>query len=149
MPDPGLAGRFEDGVHRLDVRIYYEDTDFSGTVYHANYLRFCERGRSDFLRLCGVHHHALMDLDGSGFVVRRMVCDFLRSARIDDVVTVETRLLAAKGARLDLHQRVLRGSEALFRADVTAALAAHGRPRRFPDAMAATLSRLVGEKPTS
>lgn len=148
MPDATLSGRIEDGVHRLDIRIYYEDTDFSGAVYHANYLKFCERGRSDFLRLIGVHHHELAANDGGGFVVRRMLCDFLKPARIDDMVTVETLLISAAGARLMLWQRVLRGGEILFEAEVTAALVANGRPRRLPAPMAATLSRLARQKPT-
>ena len=75
------------------MRVYYEDTDFSGAVYHANYLKFCERGRSDCLRLLGIHHHEMHGTERRrmGFVVRRMDCDFLRPARIDDVLEVETR----------------------------------------------------------
>lgn len=143
-----LAGRVEDGVHRLAIRVYYEDTDFSGAVYHANYLKFCERGRSDFLRLRGIHHHELNAKGRSGFVVRRMACDFLRPAGIDDILTVETRVVGVGGARLELRQRIWRGGELLFMAEVTAALAAGGRPRRLPPEIAATLSRLARQSPT-
>jgi acyl-CoA thioester hydrolase len=136
---PQIAGRIEGTTHLLPVRVYYEDTDFSGFVYHANYLKFCERGRSDYLRLLGIHHHVL-HWGGSGgalgFVVRRMVCEFLKPARIDDLLTVETRIQGFTGARLDLDQRVRLEDALLFTAQVTAALVDRaGRPRRFPAAM--------------
>jgi acyl-CoA thioester hydrolase len=133
---PDIAGRIEGGVHRLPVRIYYEDTDFSGAVYHASYLKFCERGRSDCLRLLGVHHHELQQVaDGNrlGFVVRRLECEYLKPARIDDLLTVVTRFVDMAGARLDLGQSVERGQDTLFRAAVTVALVdGSGRPRRLP-----------------
>lgn len=138
-----LAGRVEEGRHVLPVRVYYEDTDFSGAVYHANYLKFCERGRSDCLRLIGIHHHEMHwhETEGRmGFVVRRMVCDFLKPARIDDLLEVETRFREMGGARLELDQKVSRGDETLFSAQVTVVLVdAAGRPKRFPKAMAQTL----------
>jgi len=144
-----IAGRIEAGVHVLPVRVYYEDTDFSGFVYHANYLKFCERGRSDFLRLIGIHHHELhwAGSGGSmGFVVRHMVCDFARPARIDDLVEVETRLVALSGARLEIDQRVMRQGELLFSGKVTAALVdAAGRPKRFPPEMAKAIRPLLVE----
>lgn len=134
--------------HVTEVRVYYEDTDFSGAVYHANYLKFCERARSDFLRLLGVHHHELA-ADGSGFVVRRMLCDFLRPARIDDLLTVETRLREASGARMSLAQSIRRGVETLFTAEVMVAIVdGSGRPRRLPRILAAALSRIAPERPT-
>lgn len=138
-----LAGRIERGLHMLPVRVYYEDTDFSGAVYHANYLKFCERGRSDCLRLLGIHHHEMHwhETQGRmGFVVRRMVCEFLKPARIDDLLEVETRFREMAGARMELDQKVHRGEELLFAAEVTVALVdASGRPRRFPKAMAEAL----------
>jgi acyl-CoA thioester hydrolase len=142
---PDLAGRIEGKAHVLPVRVYYEDTDFSGLVYHANYLKFCERGRSDCLRLLGVQHHELLQGDFAlGFVVRRIVCDFLAPARIDEVLEVESRFVRLTGARREIDQTVKRDREALFRAAVTAALVdASGRPQRFPDAMIASLSRLA------
>ncbi len=144
---PDIAGKIEDGVHRLPVRVYYEDTDFSGAVYHANYLKFCERGRSDCLRLLGVHHHELHwhETEGRmGFVVRRMVCDFLRPARIDDLLVVESRFLALRGARMEIAQRVVRGDEVLFTAEVMAALVdGNGRPKRMPAAIVEAVGRYL------
>jgi acyl-CoA thioester hydrolase len=138
-----LAGRLERGLHRLPVRVYYEDTDLSGAVYHANYLKFCERGRSDCLRLLGIHHRELHwhESEGRmGFVVRRMVCDFLKPARIDDLLVVETRFREMAGARMELMQNVLHQGDVLFAAEVTVALVdASGRPKRFPAAMVAAL----------
>jgi acyl-CoA thioester hydrolase len=134
-----LAGRLEPQRHVLPVRVYYEDTDFSGAVYHANYLKFCERGRSDCLRLLGIHHHEMHwhETGGRmGFVVRRMVCDFLKPARIDDLLEVETRFREMGGARMELDQKVGRAGEILFTAAVTVVLVdAAGRPKRFPPAM--------------
>jgi acyl-CoA thioester hydrolase len=142
---PDLAGRIENGTHILPVRVYYEDTDFSGLVYHANYLKFCERGRSDCLRLLGVHHHELQALSLS-FVVRRMVCDFLGPARIDDILEIGSRFGGVSGPRLEIAQEVTRDGEILFRAAVTAALVdAGGKPRRLPETVVAALSRLAPE----
>ena len=136
---PLIAGRREGDAHALPVRVYYEDTDAGGVVYHANYLRYCERGRTDFLRLLGIHQHKLED---AGFVVRRMTCDFLKPARLDDLLEVETRLLDGGGARLELEQRIRRDGDLLFSAAVTVALIdRRGRPRRFPPDMAALKSR--------
>ena len=143
---PDLSGRIDGDVHVLAVRVYYEDTDFSGLVYHANYLKFCERGRSDCLRLLGVHHHELQNRVGGGlaFVVRHMACDFVNPARIDEVLEVETRFAALTGARMEIAQMVTRHGETLFQAAVTAVLVdAQGRPRRVPEPVAEALSRLA------
>lgn len=130
-PWPDLAGhivRGADGcdIHMLPVRVYFEDTDFSGLVYHASYVRWIERGRSDFLRLIGVHHAALaagsVDRPPAALAVRRLTLDYLQSARIDDVLIVETRLKTITAATCVLDQRVRRGSVDLMRADVTAVL---------------------------
>ena len=144
---PDIAGRIEGKAHVLPVRVYYEDTDFSGLVYHANYLKFCERGRSDCLRLLGVHHHELQQGGITlSFVVRRMVCDFLAPARIDEILEVESRFVRLSGARMEIAQSVTRDGESLFQAAVTAALVdAQGRPKRFPEAMIEALSRLAPE----
>lgn len=140
---PDLAGKIIDNMHVLAVRVYYEDTDFSGFVYHANYLKFCERARSDCLRLLGVEHHALEADSQSGFVVRHMTCDFLKPAKIDQVLEVQTRFISAKGARMFLDQSVWRGSEQLFQASVSAALIdEQARPRRFTPEMAEAFSAL-------
>jgi acyl-CoA thioester hydrolase len=143
---PDLSGRIDGNVHVLPVRVYYEDTDFSGLVYHANYLKFCERGRSDCLRLLGVRHHELQSRHDGGlaFVVRHMACDFVKPARIDEVLEVESRFVALTGARMEIAQVVTRHGETVFRAAVTAVLVdAQGRPRRFPEAVATALSRLA------
>ncbi|MBI2718203.1 MAG: tol-pal system-associated acyl-CoA thioesterase [Rhizobiales bacterium] len=143
MPEawPDIAGRKVGQAHVLPIRVYYEDTDFGGVVYHANFLKFCERGRSDCLRLLGIHHHRLA---GFNFVVRRMVCDFLKPARIDELLTVETRFGECAGARIELSQEVQRDSEALFRAAVTVALVdTTGRPCRLPAEIAAALDSLA------
>ncbi|CEJ14354.1 tol-pal system-associated acyl-CoA thioesterase [Phreatobacter sp. AB_2022a] len=141
IKSPALAGHIEDEIHHLSVRVYYEDTDFSGVVYHASYLRFMERGRTDFLRLLGVAQGDLFDRAkdeagaGFAFVVRSMAIEFLRPARIDDILTIETRTLEVKGATLNLAQRVLRGEEVLVEASVRVAFVAGGRPMRIPDAL--------------
>ena len=114
----------------------------SGIVYHANYLKFCERGRSDMLRLAGVHH---TDLAGQGvhFVVRRMECDFRASARIDDVVRVETSLRQSSGAKLILAQAVKLADRVLFEAQVTLAVVnGAGRPQRIPPEMMRAMSQV-------
>lgn len=135
-PKVGLAGEIVDGGHRLTARVYYADTDFSGFVYHARYLEFLERGRSDFLRLAGVHHTQLADGQlGSRivWVVRRMEIDFHTPARMDDIVTVETRTASISGARIVMNQRLLRGDTVLVSARVEAAIVGEtGRPVRFP-----------------
>jgi acyl-CoA thioester hydrolase len=144
VKDTAIAGRIVDGRHVLPVRVYYEDTDFSGIVYHANYLKFCERGRSDMLRVIGIAHREL-NRTGLAFAVRRMNCDFLKPAVIDDLLDVVTRPTEIGGARLMLGQSVLRGDEVLFTAEVTLALIdATGRPRRLPEALAVSLGALIG-----
>jgi acyl-CoA thioester hydrolase len=136
---PDLAGRIENGMHVLAVRVYYEDTDFSGFVYHANYLKFCERARSDCLRLVGVHHRELQGT--TGFVVRRLTCDFLKPAQIDDVLEVESRFEDASGARLDIDQRIMKEGKVIFQAKVRVALVdGQGRPKRLPRELAKALA---------
>lgn len=106
---PHLAGHItESGEHVLPVRVYYEDTDAGGVVYHARYLHFCERARSDWLRLLGIHHGTLTADDGRAlyFVVRRMNCDFLRPARLNDVLEIRSRFLRASRVRLEAWQEV-------------------------------------------
>lgn len=147
---PDLAGRIEGQVHKLPIRVYYEDTDFSGIVYHANYLRFAERGRSDFLRLIGVHHTDLFEGgDPLAFAIHRMEIDFLKPARIDESLEVHTRYVRASGARLEAEQEIFRLSaggalEEIWRAHVFAAvLDGTGRPRRLPATVRAALAPLV------
>ncbi|MFC5586284.1 tol-pal system-associated acyl-CoA thioesterase [Nitratireductor kimnyeongensis] len=132
----GLSGELTDFGHRLVARVYFADTDFTGVVYHARYLEFLERGRSDFLRLAGVHHTELADGKHGevlSWVVRRMEIDFRQPARVDDIVTVETRTETISGARIQMAQRLLRGEDVLVEAKVEAAIiGSSGRPRRFP-----------------
>ncbi|HVY20981.1 MAG TPA: YbgC/FadM family acyl-CoA thioesterase [Bauldia sp.] len=142
-----IAGKIEGGVHRLPVRIYFEDTDFSGVVYHGSYVRFLERGRTDFLRVLGVGHDAL-DKGAHGeplaFTVRRMSLEFLKPARIDDVVVVETKPGEITGARGILSQRILRGDDVLVTAEVTVAMInGEGRARRWPDSVRELLAGSV------
>ncbi|WP_320109573.1 tol-pal system-associated acyl-CoA thioesterase [Bosea sp. NBC_00550] len=121
-------------THRIDIRVYYEDTDFSGVVYHASYLRFMERGRTELIRALGIEQRELFDGETAlGFAVRKMTIDFLRPAVMDDLLTVETRSVEARGATMDLEQRVLRGEEVLIAAAVKVACVGAGRARRIPD----------------
>ena len=131
-----LSGELTPFGHRLRARVYFADTDFSGVVYHARYLEFFERGRSDFLRLAGVHHTELMDGKHGEkivWVVKRMEIDFRASARIDDILTIDTRTLDISGARIVMGQTISRGDALLVEARVEAAIIGEtGRPRRFP-----------------
>jgi acyl-CoA thioester hydrolase len=134
--EAGLAGELTPSGHRLMARVYFADTDFSGVVYHARYLEFFERGRSDFLRLAGVHHNELADGKHGEklvWVVKRMELDFRRAARIDDILTIETRTEKVSGARIFMAQEIRRDDTLLVTAKVEAAVIdASGRPRRFP-----------------
>ena len=131
-----LSGELTATGHRGFARVYYADTDFSGLVYHARYLEFLERGRSDFLRLSGVHHTELAEGKHGEklvWVVRRMEIDFVSPARIDDILVVETRADQISGARIFMAQSLKRGEATLVNALVEAAIIdANGRPRRFP-----------------
>ena len=129
-----LDGAVEDGVHRFTARIYYADTDFSGAVYHARYLELLERGRSDYLRCLGVRHTELAGRETPLYwVVRHMDIDFLAPARIDDIVTVETRLAELHKARIIMAQTIRSDGRALMEAQVMAALiSGQGRPQRMP-----------------
>ena len=140
-PFPHLSGRLEGGTHVLPVRVYYEDTDFSGVVYHASYLRFLERGRTDFLRLAGVDQSALhAGGEGMNFAVRRLSIDYLKPARMDDVLVVETRAAELRGASLLILQRITRAGDPIVTAEVRVAALSGGRPARIPDALRAKLS---------
>lgn len=121
----------------LPIRVYYEDTDFSGVVYHARYLHFFERGRTEAIRACGVTHTELLSRpEPLAFAVRKMTTEWLAPARIDDVLEVATRFLDVKGARMLLDQQIRRGEALIARADVEAVcMTLAGRPRRLPAAM--------------
>jgi acyl-CoA thioester hydrolase len=133
----GLDGEIRGGRHVMTVRVYYEDTDFTGVVYHASYLRFMERGRSNYMRLLGADHRALFEqteqeAPGFAFVVRTMNIDFLKPARMDDVLDVITEPEEVKGASILLLQRVARGEDVLVEAHVRVAFVAGGRARPIP-----------------
>jgi acyl-CoA thioester hydrolase len=124
--------------HLFPIRIYYEDTDFSGLVYHASHLRFMERARTEMLRELGLQQRALLAGEaGAGFffVVRAVEMDFRRPAQMDDLLTVETRLVALGGASLTFAQRILRGDDVLVIAKVTIAAVENGRACRLPPAV--------------
>jgi acyl-CoA thioester hydrolase len=132
--DAPNAGRFEGRFHILPVRIYYEDTDFTGLVYHANYLRYCERGRSDFLRLAGVHHSVLLNAEEPlGFAVNKLTLEFIKPARIDDALIVRSSFETIRGPRMFIAQQIERGGEILVKAEVqVCCISLTGRPRRPP-----------------
>ena len=120
-------------MHRFKLRVYYEDTDLAGIVYYANYLKFIERGRSEWVRSLGVDQVRLRQEAGIVFAVRRVEADYLRPAVFDDVLSVETRLIALGGSRIELEQNVLRGDICLFAAKVTlVCLSGTGRAVRMP-----------------
>ncbi|MFN8831297.1 MAG: YbgC/FadM family acyl-CoA thioesterase [Labrys sp. (in: a-proteobacteria)] len=144
---PDLAGRLKGDRHVLPVRVYYEDTDFSGVAYHGAYVRFLERGRSDFLRLLGVHQGVLHGSDSVAFAVRSMTLDFPRAARIDDVLEVTTRVEEVGGATVTLAQRIDRAGEAIVMASVRVALVGGGRPRRLPMALRQAFLSLQAASP--
>ena len=135
-----LCGELTEGGHILSQRIYYEDTDFSGLVYHARYLHFLERGRTDYLRCLGVQQGGMVEeADGEGvaFVVRHMNIDFRSPARMDDIITIETQPHRVGGAKLILDQSISCGDRRLIEARVTiAVINRHGRPRRLPGDLA-------------
>ncbi|MDP2732388.1 MAG: tol-pal system-associated acyl-CoA thioesterase [Hoeflea sp.] len=144
--DASLSGHLSEGGHLLTQRVYYEDTDFSGFVYHARYLHFFERGRTDYIRLLGVSQgalHAKTDpADAVAFVVRRMEIDFRSPARMDDVLTIATRPTDVRGARMQLEQTISRDDEVLATALVTVAVInGLGRARRLPEAL---MQRFLG-----
>ena len=134
---PLLDGEIHSGRHIMSIRVYYEDTDFSGIVYHANYLRFMERGRTNHLRLLGAGHRSLFEeaqqeAPGFAFVVRAMTIDFLKPARMDDLLDIVTAPEEVKGASVTLKQQCRRGGEVLCEASVRVAFISQGRARPIP-----------------
>ncbi|MEO1109264.1 MAG: tol-pal system-associated acyl-CoA thioesterase [Pseudomonadota bacterium] len=118
--------------HTYPVRVYYEDTDMGGVVYHANYLRYIERARSDWVRKLGNDQNAMRE-QGIVWVVRRVEADYLAAARFEDELMVETEMVSLSGARLTMSQLVKRGETEVFRAEVTAVcMNAQGKPVRLP-----------------
>ena len=144
--EPASSGSREDRLsgpaHRFAVRVYYEDTDFSGNVYHAAYLHFLERGRTEFLRAEGIHHSELIR-EGIAFAVRSMAIDFAGAAHIDDLLEVETEVVGLTGARMTLWQTISRGELVLTRAEVVVvAIRGDGRATRMPPNLRARFGRV-------
>jgi acyl-CoA thioester hydrolase len=132
-----LDGEIRDGRHHQPVRVYYEDTDFSGIVYHASYLRFMERGRTNYLRLIGAEHRVLFEetsreAPGFAFVVRSMTIEFRKAAVMDDILEIVTEPAEVRGASIVLAQRVMRGEDLLVEAKVQVAFVSGGRARPIP-----------------
>ena len=134
-PTANLDGDIRDGRHHMQVRVYYEDTDFSGFVYHASYLRFMERGRSEFLRFCGRGHQTLLNAAEPLFwTVRAISIEFIRPARVEDTLHVRTAIKRISGARMFLDQLIARAGELVTSAEVEVCLInSAGRARRIPE----------------
>lgn len=145
MPELSGAGRFAGTVHILPIRIYYEDTDLSGVVYHANYLRFMERGRSEFFRGAEITRLAMLGgAEPSAWTLHKISVEFLRPARLDDLIEVHTRAILLTGARMNADQRIFCGRQLLVRSTVEACvMTLTGKPRRIPQDVREKLLRFV------
>lgn len=143
-------GEIRDGRHYMQVRVFYEDTDFSSAVYHASYLRFMERGRTNFLRLLGTDQRGLFEdaqgeASGFAFVVRSMHLDFLKPAFMDDVLDVITMPQEVRGASITLLQQCKRGRELLVEASVRVAFVADGKAQRIPRGLRDAMTKVGSE----
>lgn len=140
----GLSGQIDGKTHNLPVRVFYEDTDAGGVVYHANYLKFAERARTEMLRLVGVNQSEMANRYGLVFAVRACAVEFLRPARLDDLIEVRSRLVKLAAATLSAAQAVWRGSEELARIDLRiACIRQNGRPARIPAAIRQVLEPYI------
>ena len=146
---PDLAGRIEGDTHILPIRVYFEDTDAAGVVYHANFLKFCERARSDFIRLLGIEHQGLANPargEPAVFVVRRVEIDYLKPGRLDDVLEVVTSCAEIGNASLKLAQDVRRDGTLIARALVSVVLVSRsGKPQRLGALVRDALQRFVNQ----
>lgn len=139
-------GAFDGHTHQFAIRVYFEDTDTAGVVYHANYLRFMERARSDMLRAARIDQRAALDGGEGVYAVSELAIKYRRPAKLDDALLVESRVTQVRAASCVIHQRVMRGDELLAEAEVTAAfLTPEGRPRRQPRDWIETFERLRRE----
>ncbi|RHW18822.1 YbgC/FadM family acyl-CoA thioesterase [Sphingomonas gilva] len=144
MQDQPATGRLDGATHRFPVRVYFEDTDLSGMVYHANYLRFMERARSDFLRCVGIDQRGALDAGEGVYAVADLAIRFVAPAKLDDALMVVSRVTKVRAAAAVIHQTVMREAEKLAVAEVTAAfLTPGGRPRRQPRAWIEAFERLI------
>lgn len=145
--DTPYRGGFVGKEHRFALTVFFEDTDTAGIVYHANYLRFFERARSDMLRAAGIDQRAFLDSGGGAFAVTEMGIKWRRSAKLDDDLIVLSRVTAVRAASCAIHQRVMRGQEILAEASVVAALLSpSGRPIRQPADWVAKFKALETEE---
>ena len=146
--DQPVEGRFDGTEHRFPIRVYFEDTDLSGVVYHANYLRYMERARSDMLRLAGIDQRVTFEAAGGAYAIARLSIRYTAPARLDDALVVVTRVTAVRAASIAIHQTVTRGTVHLSAADVVAALVgSDGRPRRQPRGWTDLYRRLATQGP--
>jgi acyl-CoA thioester hydrolase len=137
-------GHFNGGEHLFAIRVYFEDTDFSGVVYHARYLHFCERARSDMLSCVGIGQRAAHEAGEGAYAVTQMALKFKRPAHFDDALLVTSKVTAIRAASVDIHQQVSRNHELLFTAHVTAAFVApDGKPKRQPTDWVAAFKTLL------
>jgi len=145
MGEGPRPGRFEGKAHILPIRIYYEDTDLSGIVYHANYLRFMERGRSEFFRSAGITRLAMLDdAEPTAWTLRKVALEYLRPARIDDLIEVHTTLTGLSGARMSADQKIYHEGQMLTRGTVEACIITlSGKPRRIPEEFREKLAPLL------
>lgn len=145
--DTPTAGRFEGREHWLPIRVYFEDTDFSGLVYHATYLRYMERARSDMLRCAGIGQRAAFDAGEGVYAVADLSIKYVKPARFDDALLVISTVEQVRAASVAIHQRVMRGAELLTRAEILAAfLSPESRPKRQPAAWITAFEHLLSEK---
>jgi len=147
MPDAQGFGHFEGKIHILPIRIYYEDTDLSGVVYHANYLRFMERGRSEFFRCAGITRLAMLDdAEPTAWTLRKATLEYLRPARVDDLIEVHTACTALTGARMNADQKIYLSGQLLTRGQIEACvITLSGKPRRIPEEFRGKLLPLLLE----
>lgn len=145
FPDlPSVSGRFQAGAHYYPLRVYFEDTDAGGVVYHANYLCFMERARSDMLHLIGIEQRKTMDAGGGVYAVAKLAIDYVRPARLDDNLVVESRVTEVRAATCAIAQRVFRGTELIASASVLVAfISPEGKPRRQPPAWIDLFNRIA------
>lgn len=142
--DQPVEGRFDGPEHRFPVRVYFEDTDLSGVVYHANYLRYMERARSDMLRLAGVDQREFNDAGEGAYAVTSLSIRYRAPAKLDDALVVVSVMGQIRAASVNIQQTVMRGQTILTQAEVTAALVAvSGRPKRQPEQWLAAFRRIA------
>jgi acyl-CoA thioester hydrolase len=148
VDDKPASGRFDGRMHRFPVRVYFEDTDLSGVVYHANYLRYMERARSDMLACVGIDQRAAFDAGDGVYAIADLTMKFRRPARLDDALVVVSETVAVGAATATIHQQVMRGDEVLTDATVTAAfLTRDGKPKRQPKHWVTAFKSLTEERP--